>query len=140
MNASDFYRKAVKHYLKKIGMTQKELARRLNETAPHVNSFLKGERNFSEERKEKLAQIMGTTYIDLLNMGRDLADTERPLHKKPPQTHDQIIKRFKDKKTAENINFMLVEIEHYDPERYKQAGEFISWLHQGVKAKKTVNE
>lgn len=137
MDASDFFRKAVVYKLKEKKQTQVWLAKKLKIAPPDLNSFLKGGRNFSENRKEKLAQILGTTYIDMLILGRDLVDAERSPPGQPIELFQrQIINRFRDKDTALRLNQKLITIEAADPERYRQVVDYIDLVHEHIKKKK----
>lgn len=148
MEATDLYLKALQRYLDKGEATQAGLARDLGVTPQHLNGFIKGRRNFSEERKEELARLLGTTYIDMLFLGREIAEGEtasfQPVERKSGKvaslTHDEIISQFEDKETARKLNQMLVTIEKADPNRYKKIEGFITALYETLEVKKIVND
>ena len=68
MNATELFIKAVEYHLQK-GFTQVTLAKELGIQPQQVNSFLKGRRNFSDERKEDISKIFGKSYLEMLNIG-----------------------------------------------------------------------
>lgn len=138
MNPSDYFRKAVEHLLDEKQMKQLELAKRMKEKPTSINDFIRGRRNFSEKRKEKIAQILGTTYVEMLLLGRELADKENPPAPKKLSglPHQAIIEQFQDKETARRINHMLVELERTDADKYQEVVEYISWKHGSIKKTK----
>lgn len=145
MNPSDYFRKAVIHLLEEKEMKQLFLAKKMKENPPTLNDFIKGRKNYSDKKKEKIATILGTTYVDMLQLGRELDEAERPQPRPAgknyvPLPHKDIINQFQDKETARQINQMLVDIERTDPSKYKEVVDFIAWKHDQVKTvKKTCN-
>ena len=117
-------------------MTQLELANKLKVHQSDLCGFLSGHprRNFSDKKKEKIAQILGTTFMDMLNLGRSLEKIENP----PPEgpTHPEIITLFQDKEQARQLNHMLVLLEKNDPDKYKLAITYVTALHDAIKAEK----
>lgn len=73
MKTSDIFIKAVLHILgEKPSGAQGRLADKANIKRTVLNDFLKGRRNFSEERKELISEALGRTYIEMLNIGNTL--------------------------------------------------------------------
>lgn len=115
---------------------------RLGIEPPDLNSFLNGRRGFSDERKMLIAEILNTTYVEMINLGQRLVDAERPPpfdKKRRSVSHAQIIKRFKDKATAAEINDMLADLEESDLDKYKLAKTYIQALHDALPKKKISN-
>lgn len=78
MKTIDIFRKAVNIVLDNTpGLLQKTIALKLNDKVANsatatsdFNDFLKGRKNYSLAKQERLATILGYSYIDLLNFGR----------------------------------------------------------------------
>jgi transcriptional regulator with XRE-family HTH domain len=72
----ELFVKAVKKIMAEKGLRQKELADDLNMTANDVSGFLNlnASKNFSEARREQMAEYLGYSYIDLLIMGNELEE------------------------------------------------------------------
>lgn len=155
MGAIEMYREALKYHLESRKIKQADLAAAIGQTPQQLNGFLRGRRNYSETKKEEIAEKLGTTYLDMLNLGRQLLRTSQPPLK--PETdppgepcakvidmmdlpHEKIIERFSDKCTAKEINLMLVELERNEPELFKQARTYILALYDVLKIKKTAND
>ena len=134
MNPSDLFRKALRHLLEEKKMTQIELAKRLKAYPTDLNAFLNDRLNFSDKKKVKIAEILGTTFVDMMILGQHLAEAERSPPKKP--THEDIIRRFSDKEKARQLNDMLVTLEKTDPEKYNMANAYVTALFDAVKAEK----
>lgn len=80
MKASDFFRKAVIDLMEETGTRQSVLADSLGIKRPHMNSYLKGRRGFSENKREEIANFFGKTYLEVLDLGRGIFQKEpRPL-------------------------------------------------------------
>lgn len=75
MESRDYIIKAFEHLLpQKPGRTQKDVADFLGVQPPQLNGFLKKTRNFSEKKREMLAEFFDMTYIEMLFLGRDLTN------------------------------------------------------------------
>ena len=135
MNPSDLFRKAMRHLMEEKKVTQVALAKRLKMDPSELCGFLNDRVNFSDKRKMKIAQILGTTFMDMMNLGHELDQSERSPPKKP--THDEIIRRFSDKEKARQLNDMLVTLEKTDPEKYNLANAYVTALFDAVRAEKS---
>lgn len=75
MKTTDIFRKALMSFFNDK-LTQSVLADSLGIQRPLMNDFIKGRRNFSEERREKISEFLGKTYLEMLILGKRLADQE----------------------------------------------------------------
>jgi addiction module HigA family antidote len=68
-------------YLKPMGMTQMELARRMGVPIQRVNTIINGKRDMSPETAILLSRVLKTTsqYWMNLQMNRDLYDAQKRL-------------------------------------------------------------
>lgn len=139
MQTSDLYRKALRYNLETKGVTQAAIAAHLGIQPQSVNDFLNGRRNFSQERQAEIARMMGTTYIDMLILGRKLAEQEThplaPPDNVKPLPHAEIISKFINPETARKINEMLVEIEARDQDTYRKIEGYIEAKYEEIKDK-----
>ena len=78
MKTSDIFRIALKKILEKKGIKQNELALMIHQTPQQVCDFLSGRRNYKDNIREEIATNLGTTYTDMLTLGREIIDAERP--------------------------------------------------------------
>ena len=69
-------------YLKPMGMTQMELARRMGVPIQRVNTIINGKRDMSPETAILLSRVLKTTsqYWMNLQMNRDLYDAQKRLN------------------------------------------------------------
>lgn len=77
MNITELFVKAVRSHLG-TGFTQVAVAKKLGVSPQELNGFLNGRRNFSDTKKEQLANIFGKTYLEMLNLGYRLATGSEP--------------------------------------------------------------
>jgi len=76
MNTEKLFRITLKTFLAKQPRgAQSTLADDLGMDRRHLSSFLKGRRPFSESRREAIAEHLGYSYLDFLNMGREQLET-----------------------------------------------------------------
>lgn len=75
MKASEIFIKAVSAFFDKKN-TQAAFATKIGVDPQQLNGFLKGRRNFSEDRKELVSKCLGKTYPEMLNIGRKLVNNE----------------------------------------------------------------
>ncbi len=73
MQTTEYFRKALLSFLNE-DVTQSKIADALKIQRPLMNDFLKGRRNFSEDRKETIAEYFGKTYLDMLLIGHNLVE------------------------------------------------------------------
>lgn len=73
MQTTKYFRKALLSFLNE-DITQSKIADALNIQRPLMNDFLKGRRNFSEDRKETIAEYFGKTYLEMLIIGHSLVE------------------------------------------------------------------
>ena len=79
MHTVEIFRKAINFILDTTpGLLQKTIALKLNNTVAHresatsdFNDFLHGRKNYSLKKQERLAQILGYSYIDVLIIGQN---------------------------------------------------------------------
>ena len=104
MNASKLFRKAVEYHLQK-GYTQVYVSKELGIQPQQFNSFLKGRRNFSEERKEEISKIFGKSYLDMLNVGHQIIQGSKPKSQKIKISVTNIVPKLK-KLDPEDLKFI----------------------------------
>ncbi len=75
MKTTEIFIKSLNTFFSK-GITQSHLADAIGVARQHLNDFIKGRRNFSEEKKEKIAEVLGMTYVDMLIIGKSIVDGE----------------------------------------------------------------
>lgn len=106
---------------------------------PAFNDFIHGRQGFSEERKAEIARKLGTSYIDMLILGRKIAEQEEsqlaPPDNVKPLPHAEIISKFIDPESARKINEMLVEIEARDQDTYRKIEGYIEAKYEEIKDK-----
>jgi transcriptional regulator with XRE-family HTH domain len=68
---TDIFRFALKKYIAKQNIKQSEIADGLGIDRPAFNAFLRGKKNFSLDRQEKIANHIGYDYIDIINSYRE---------------------------------------------------------------------
>ena len=83
MNITSLLRKAVRYHLGS-GLTQVAVAKKLGVRPQELNGFLNGRINFSDTRKEQLANVFGKTYLEMLNLGYKLATGSEPVEPELP--------------------------------------------------------
>lgn len=89
MKEKEFFIISTRYYINKKEITQKFLADSINIEAKQLSEFLNNKRNFSEERKVLIAEYFETTYLDMLNLGKELSAEKVPkLTKQALQTFD----------------------------------------------------
>lgn len=79
MKTIDIFRRSVNMILDSTpGLLQKTVAKKLNSTVAFeehaitdLNDFLRGRKNYSLGKQERLAHILGYSYVDLLILGRN---------------------------------------------------------------------
>jgi transcriptional regulator with XRE-family HTH domain len=74
MTPGDLFRLALEWHLRQKKMTQAQLAESLGIKRTVMNDFLRGRRNFSEKRKQIIAEAFDTTFEDMFILGRRIAD------------------------------------------------------------------
>lgn len=87
MKTINIFRAAVNMILDSTpGLLQKTVAKKINDTVAHestaisdFNDFIKGRKNYSLEKQERLAEILGYNYIDLLLLGRSLIEDKNKI-------------------------------------------------------------
>ena len=138
---------------------QQRLAIEAKISEPYISQILSGVRKASFKAQVAIAIAAGYRYENFLKLGRDLLLIERrnnpnfkntdstirtiwtaapePPHKKKglavittEPTHEEIIRRFKDKPTARLLNDMLVDIEDTNPDDYELVQGFIKTVHK----------
>lgn len=75
----DIFRRAVNIIIDSTpGLLQKTVAKKLNSTMAYeehaitdLNDFLRGRKNYSLSKQERLAHILGYSYVDLLILGQN---------------------------------------------------------------------
>jgi len=73
MKTSELFRKTLKEYLDKQGHgAQARLADELGMDRNNFNGFLNGRKMISEAKREEIAEKIGYSYIDFLNLGREM--------------------------------------------------------------------
>ncbi len=90
---NEYFRAALNAKLSEMGYgSQSALADKIGAARPLINSYLKGARNISEDRKKLIAKTLGTTYEEMFATGRRMIDGEpAPTHR--PENHATPIKR-----------------------------------------------
>ncbi len=141
MKSIDLYRKALISFLDEKN-TQSSLADALKFPRPNINDFLKGRRNFSEEKLQRIAAYFGKTYLEMLVLGQELFDKENNVSpKKETKTlsknndlndhqdkqHSEVIKQFKQKKLAKECNMKMLELEKLDPSELLDVKEYLDF-------------
>lgn len=65
------------------GLLQKNIAKKLNDTMAYeshaitdFNDFLRGRKNYSLDKQERLANILGYSYLEMLKYGENLLDNK----------------------------------------------------------------
>lgn len=136
MNPSDYFRIAVSHLLDEKKMKQLELAKRMKENPPTLNDFIKGRRNYSEKKKEKIAVILGSTYVDMLQLGQQLAEDDNGQVVDFREVEEQkLFNSFMDPEKARELCSKLKDIEKHYPEGYEDIFDFVKIKHKKIKAK-----
>ncbi len=72
MNPANLFRKCVLHLIKENQIKQSVIADDLGFKRPNFNSYLKGERGFSEEKRILIADYFKKSYIEMLTIGDQL--------------------------------------------------------------------
>jgi transcriptional regulator with XRE-family HTH domain len=73
MDSRDYIIKAFERLMsEKEDTTQKEIADFMGIDPPVLNQFLKKTRNFSEKKREDLANFFNMTYMEMLFLGKDI--------------------------------------------------------------------
>jgi transcriptional regulator with XRE-family HTH domain len=135
MDPSDLFRKAVYHLLKEKKMTQLSLAKQLKVSPPNLNDFLKGGRNYSDKKKIKIAEILGTTYVDTIKLGQDLAEGENGQVFDFRELEEQkLFNSFIDPEKARELCSKLKDIEKHCPEGYEDIFDFVKIKHKKIKS------
>jgi len=73
METNELFIISVRYITKKNKIKLKTIAENLGFDPKHLSSFLNKTRGFSEERKEQIAKYLGTTYLDMLILGKELS-------------------------------------------------------------------
>lgn len=140
MKATDLYRKALYKILSDKQKTQAYIADQIGVQSQTINDFIRGRRNFSETKKEEIARVLGTTYIDMLNLGRKLSENGVSEKEKQanivPIPHKDLIDQFIDQETGRRLNEMLIAIEHNDPKKYEAVKAYIMAKFEDLEIKK----
>lgn len=76
METEELFRLAVKELLRqKPWITQKTLANKIGVSPANFNDFLQGRRSYPDDKRERIAFELGTSYLDLLQYGKGLTDS-----------------------------------------------------------------
>jgi len=130
----------------KTKLTKTKIAEKINVDLAHLSGFLNFHRNFKDPRREAIANTLGVSYVDVLNVGRSelygATESTTPAPVKPapappqPQSlqeeydkkHAIIVKGFRNKERGIDINKDLVELEGLDEDELEE-------IHALIKAK-----
>jgi hypothetical protein len=157
MKSSEMFREALRNVLsKKPTGEQGRLADALNIKRTVMNDFIHGRRNFSENRKELIADALGYKYEEFLAEGRRLlegkpAEPEHPLPIEPPSeklrrisdrtgegnTREGIIALFQDRERARQMILRLVAIEKADKEQFVGVDYYLKGVCNTLNIKKS---
>jgi len=81
MKATELFRETLKTLLKDMPRgSQSEIADKIGIGRQHMNSFLQGRKNLSEDKREEIANMLGYSYIEFLLKGRDLIGNEKQVY------------------------------------------------------------
>ena len=103
MKTTDIFIKTLQSFISEE-ITQSKLAELIGVTRQQLNDFLKGRRNFSEDRKELIAENLGKTYLEMLNKGQKLIDSENDISF---NSINEGVEKFKHKNTSFEEEFIL---------------------------------
>ena len=93
MKAPEIFKNAVIFLLEKTETKRSVLADSTEIPRPHLTSYLNGDRGFSEDKRELIAQYFGKTYLEMLNLGHQLATGTEPIASELPVNLKDVIKK-----------------------------------------------
>ncbi|MGE0084308.1 MAG: helix-turn-helix domain-containing protein [Desulfococcaceae bacterium] len=73
MENKKYFTIALRHIMNSKKITQKVLGENINVDQRHISALLNNKKNFSDSKKEQIANFFGTTHLDMLILGRELS-------------------------------------------------------------------
>ena len=97
----------------------------------NISSYRTGTRNFKESIKRSIAEFFGKTYVEVLLIGmKELGIAPSSAPRQTPSDsatlmHQNVVKNFKQKTLAKEINEKLVVLEGKDPDLLNEINDYI---------------
>jgi transcriptional regulator with XRE-family HTH domain len=132
------FSRALQHFIKAgKNITQTKIAAKTGIKQGMVSGMKTGKRWGTEENRRAIADYFNKSYDEFLDIGQALLDAENSIIKndKPADSpnihrlndiHEDVIKMFQDKKTALEINQILVQIEQAGPDKLAKAKRILA--------------
>ena len=132
-------------------LRQKEIADKVDISMGYLSQVLRGKRLGSYDLIRKIALACGTSIQEIeAKLAEEHSPSPQPntvnetiidfgAIKTNGLSHEDVITRFKDKTAAKEINYMLVEIEAEDQERFEDICDHIRTIY-GKVAKRKANK
>ena len=127
MDTRDYFIKAIDFLLKEKKKTRAEIVRFMNVDPPQITSFMNKKINFSESKREKIADFFNKEYIDMLIMGKNIAEKNKPYDettKKDTEINQDIVTKFSTPEEGVAANQALLKIEKFNKKLfYRTVGD-----------------
>lgn len=72
MEPTEIFKVSFKYLLEKFNVTQVKIAEHIGVSPRSVNDYFGGRVNYSENRRQQIANFFGKTYLEMLNLGHQL--------------------------------------------------------------------
>ena len=108
MEPTEIFKISFKHLLKKHDVSQVKIADHIGVSPRSVNDYFGSRVNYSEQRRQKIANYFDMTYLEMLNLGHQLATGSEPVSPEAPLSHSEVSAKIKklDQKDLKIINDM----------------------------------
>jgi len=84
MEPTEIFRTSLRYLLEKNDRSQADIARILKIAPQRLNDYLGQRVNFSEHRRQQIANLFNMTYLEMLNLGYRLATGSDPVEPELP--------------------------------------------------------
>ncbi|WP_300463169.1 helix-turn-helix transcriptional regulator [Desulfobacula sp.] len=93
MEPTEIFKISFKHLLEKRNVTQVKIAEHIGVSPRSVNDYFGARVNYSEHRRQRIANFFGKTYLEMLNLGHQLTTGSDPIKQELPVVLKDVVSK-----------------------------------------------